>query len=181
MNGFNILDTDNFNKQVGKAKTQLAKYIALGKDEIIDSVYTQAGRYLKNTQGGKITDKEIKEYIQKRKKGDNPLKPIKVATLTVEDGEIVRLENFIYSFYEAFDEVYIDKKLSREEYKKQLYEGFDGKLKRKYPTRYSGINDMLPKKEEQEDGSEKLLEELLTEGTLTLNSPKGKDLKLERK
>ena len=180
MNGFNILDTDNFNKQVGRAKTQLAKYVALDKDEIIDSVYMQAGRYLKNTQGGKITDKQIKEYIQKRKKGDNPLKPIKVATLTGEDGEIDKLEKFIYSFYSAFDEVFLDKKLYREEFKKQLYEGFDGKLKRKYPTRYSGINDMLPKKEEKEDGSEKLLEELLTQGTLTLNSPKGKDLKLER-
>ena len=145
-----------------------------------DSVYMQAGIYLKNTQGGKITDKQIKEYIQKRKKGDNPLKPIKVATLTGEDGEIDKLEKFIYSFYSAFDEVFLDKKLYREEFKKQLYEGFDGKLKRKYPTRYSGINDMLPKKEEKEDGSEKLLEELLTEGTITLNSPKGKDLKLER-
>ena len=174
LDGFNILDSDNFNKHVGKAKAQLAKYIALGKDEIIDSIYVQAGRYLKNTQGGKITDKQIKEYIQERKKGDNPLKPTKVATLTGEDGEIVKLENLIYSFYHAFDEVFLGENLSREEFKKQLYEGSDGNLKRKYPTRYTSINDMLPKKEEKEDGSEQLLEELLTQGTLTLNSPKGK-------
>ena len=178
--GFDILNSDNFNKQVGQAKARLATYVALGKDEIVDSVYMQAGRYLKNTQDGKITDKRIKEYIQKRKKGDNPLKPKFVAKLTGEDGEIAKLEDFIYSFYFAFDEVFVDKKLSREEFKKQLYEGSDGKLKRKYPTRYSGINDMLPKKEEKEDGSEKLLEELLTEGTIILNSPKGK-LELKRK